>query len=37
MNKKGKRLASFSNNTGKYRYYSSGKKILRCDISDYVD
>jgi restriction endonuclease S subunit len=34
---KSKRLASFSNNTGKYRFYSSGSKILKCNTADYKD
>jgi type I restriction-modification system DNA methylase subunit len=34
---KSKRLANFANDTGKYRYYSSGSKILKCDKADYKD
>jgi type I restriction-modification system DNA methylase subunit len=34
---KSKRLASFSNDTGEYRFYSSGSKILKCDEADYKD
>jgi len=34
---KSKRLASFSNETGKYRFYSSGSKILKCNKADYKD
>lgn len=34
---KSKRLASFSNDNGKYRFYSSGSKILNCDKADYKD
>ena len=35
FNSKSKRLADFANDTGKFRYYSSGGKILKCDISDF--
>ena len=35
FNSKSKRLADFANQTGKYRYYSSGQKILNCDIADF--
>lgn len=34
MINKTKRLASFANETGKYRYYSSGGQILKCDEAD---
>ena len=29
-----KRLASYTNDNGVFRYYSSGKKILKCDTAD---
>ena len=32
---KSKRLANFANENGKYRYYSSGQKILKCDVADF--
>jgi type I restriction-modification system DNA methylase subunit len=37
INNKSKRLASFQNEFGKYNYYSSGNKILKCDEADFND
>ncbi len=37
FNGKSKRLAEFANETGKYRYYSSGGKILKCDTADFIN
>ena len=34
---KSKRLAEFVDETGKYRYYSSGGKILKCNEADFND
>lgn len=37
LNNKSKRLASFSNKLGKYNYYSSGSKLLKCNEADFND
>jgi len=37
INNKSKRLASFSNELGKYNYYSSGSKLLKCNEADFND
>jgi restriction endonuclease S subunit len=34
---KSKRLANFANEDGKFRYYSSGSKILKCISADYKE
>ena len=37
FNGKSKRLAEFATEDGKFRYYSSGGKILKCDKADFVN
>jgi type I restriction-modification system DNA methylase subunit len=37
FNGKSKRLAEFANDNGKYRYYSSGNTILRCNKADFIN